>query len=285
MSIINADDYRPSQGLKELNTFLTEENKEKEESQYKIVKEVATDRIFEKLKKKEDQYEAEAKSKEPQFEIRKKIKKAKHEAGDGKNSSRKKEKEEDNEEYSDDSNEESKSDTSVEELITEEMFQKALQATLQKEMEKKNKKPKKSKIKIKKNVSMSRRLNSKNKLQKSTVRKLNETFKQSSTNELGLSESKRNVSVVHDATKYKPLQPALPRSMVHPPNIADRIRAAKRLHMTRRDMTEQKIIKNIAMHNDPADIQNFEVLYISNKNEKFLPEGFMRNSSQAFPPL
>lgn len=85
---------------------------------------------------------------------------------------------------------------------------------------------------------------------------------------------------------YKPLCPALPKGLAQAPSIADRIRAAKRLHMTRRDMTEQKIIKNIMMHNDPADVQNFEVLYISSKNERFLPESFRReDSKQEFPPL
>ena len=72
---------------------------------------------------------------------------------------------------------------------------------------------------------------------------------------------------------------ALPRNLSSPPNIAERIRAAKRLHMTRREMTEQKIVKNIILHNDPSDIQNFEVLYISNKNNRFLEHQAYHQSS------
>lgn len=132
---------------------------------------------------------------------------------------------------------------------------------------------------------MTRRMNSKNRLNKSTVKKANESFRKEQSVNFNISDSLNNTSLNYDLLKYKPLQPALPSSMIAPPNIADRIRAAKRLHMTRRDMTEQKIIKNIAMHNNPADIQNFEVLYISNKNEKFLPDGFGHDSKQTFPPL
>ena len=68
--------------------------------------------------------------------------------------------------------------------------------------------------------------------------------------------------------KYKPLISALPHNMASPPTIAERIRAATRLHMTRRDITEQRIMRNILMHNDPRDLQNFEVLYITNKQKR-----------------
>jgi hypothetical protein len=132
---------------------------------------------------------------------------------------------------------------------------------------------------------MSKRLTSNNRNHKSNAKKVNETFKHDTSQDLGVSDSRANVSMNFDLMKYKPLGPALPSSMIAPPNIADRIRAAKRLHMTRRDMTEQRIIKNIAMHNNPSDIQNFEVLYISNKNDSYGPDAFANDSRQAFPPL
>ena len=78
----------------------------------------------------------------------------------------------------------------------------------------------------------------------------------------------------------------MPSSISQPPNIADRIRAAKKLHMTRRDMTEQRIVKNIIAHNNPSDVQNFEVLYISNKTDPFAPESLRnRDAMGQFPPL
>lgn len=86
--------------------------------------------------------------------------------------------------------------------------------------------------------------------------------------------------------KYKPLITALPQTMGSPPTIAERIRAAKKLHMTRRDMTEQKIIKNIIMHNDPSDLQNFEVLYISNKHDRLMEHNaYHQKSRNEFPIL
>lgn len=80
------------------------------------------------------------------------------------------------------------------------------------------------------------------------------------------------ISRVDSYKKFKPLISALPQNLTSPPTIAERIRAAKRLHMTRRDITEQKIIRNILMHNDPGDLQNFEVLYVANKQSRMLTE-------------
>mmetsp|Transcript_10821 Transcript_10821/g.9549 ORF Transcript_10821/g.9549 Transcript_10821/m.9549 type:complete len:192 (+) Transcript_10821:211-786(+) len=77
--------------------------------------------------------------------------------------------------------------------------------------------------------------------------------------------------------KYTPLISALPKNLPNAPTIAERIRAAKRLHMTRRDLTEQKIIRNILMHNDPGDIQNFEVLYVTNKQDRAKEDYKSRN--------
>jgi hypothetical protein len=91
---------------------------------------VATDKTFEKLKRKELEFESEVENKEPKFEFRKKRKQKRQVEGipDTSPISKKGQKSQFGEFDSDDS----KSDQSVEELITEEMFQKALQATLQK---------------------------------------------------------------------------------------------------------------------------------------------------------
>ena len=140
VSIIYAENYKPFYIIKEQDTFITEEDKETEDSP-KIVKEegrnlnhftnysIATDKVFEKLKRKEDQFEAEIKKKEPNFEFKKKRKpkKINQDIEDSKSSKDRIGAEKD---YED--SESSKSENSVEELITEEMFQKALQATLQK---------------------------------------------------------------------------------------------------------------------------------------------------------
>lgn len=91
---------------------------------------------------------------------------------------------------------------------------------------------------------------------------------------------------VENQKKFKPLISALPRTLESPPTIAERIRAAKKLHMTRRDMTEQKIIRNILMHNDPKDMQNFEVLYITNKQQKLLHDQiYQEGSRNEFPSI
>jgi hypothetical protein len=37
--------------------------------------------------------------------------------------------------------------------------------------------------------------------------------------------------------------------------------------MTRREITENRIIQNILLHNDPKDMQNFNDLYISTRND------------------
>jgi hypothetical protein len=91
------------------------------------------------------------------------------------------------------------------------------------------------------------------------------------TDQSSIHGSKSNTILVSRADsfkKYKPLISALPQNLPNPPTMAERIRAAKRLKMTRRDITEQRIIRNILMHNDPGDIQNFEVLYVSNKKNR-----------------
>jgi hypothetical protein len=80
--------------------------------------------------------------------------------------------------------------------------------------------------------------------------------------------------------KYKPLVPALPKTIGSPPTIADRIRAAKKLNMTRRDITEQRIIRNILLHNNPKDVHNFEVLYIANKQNSALENQLNREISR-----
>lgn len=142
------------------------------------------------------------------------------------------------------------------------------------------------KIKSKAGINKSIRLKSSNNT--TMIKKFKESSRKGGdSTRIGKQNSRRNFSMDYDdVTKYKPLCTALPSNMPVPPSIADRIRAAKRLHMTRRDMTEQKIIKNIVMHNDPADVQNFEVLYISNKNDPFVPESYRGNISRGeFPPL
>lgn len=88
--------------------------------------------------------------------------------------------------------------------------------------------------------------------------------------------------------KYKPVISALPKDIGNTPNIAERIRAAKRLHMTRRDITEQKIIRNIYMHNDPSDVQNFEVLYVTNKQNQLIHNKIYRETEKSrnqFPSI
>ena len=158
-----------------------------------------------------------------------------------------------------------KDDHSDEELITEEMFQKALKATLEQEAKNKAKSGRK-----KKSMRTNRKSSSKNRVfQQTGASLILNKYKNMKRKESGYDTSKvkKNFSMDYDnIEQFKPLCTALPMSMPQPPTIADRIRAAKRLHMTRRDMTEQKIIKNIMIHNDPSDMQNFEVLYVSNKN-------------------
>ena len=111
---------------------------------------------------------------------------------------------------------------------------------------------------------------------------------------------------------HKPLVSALPRNLPSPPTIAERIRAAKRQHMTRRDLTEQKIMRNVClknlqlqnpkkvipssayknmllkdqMHSNPNDLDNFEVLYISNKQLRAKEnEIYRENSRNNFPHI
>ena len=132
-------------------------------------------------------------------------------------------------------------------------------------MDKKNKKKNASKKMKKSRMNKSIRIKKNNK--SSLLMKIRDNSKKRDSTMID-SYSRRNVSMgVNDFKHLKPLCPALPPLIPAPSTIADRIRAAKRLHMTRRDMTEQKIVNNILTHNNPSDVQNFEVLYISNKNE------------------
>jgi len=81
-----------------------------------------------------------------------------------------------------------------------------------------------------------------------------------------------------DFKKYKPLISALPQTMGSPPTIAERIRAAKK--MTRRDLTEQRIIRNIYLHNNPQDVNNFGVLYVSNKQKSSFEQQLANEDSK-----
>lgn len=168
----------------------------------------------------------------------------------------------------------SKDGDSEEELITEEMFQRALAQT-KLELETTSKKKRKSRFRIKKkqNVHMHKRveLRDQNKIEipqesraNTSIANYSSVYQTSSNHALH--------SRLDTYKQYKPLVTAVPKPIVDPPTIAERIRAAKRLHMTRRDMTEAKIIKNITLHNDPSDINNFEVLYISNKYDRMMKD-------------
>ena len=190
----------------------------------------------------------------------------------------------------------SKVEESDEEFITEELFQKALQATLEQgilkiihnNLEMKKKKNKSFIGKRKKGLKGKIKSKYGKGKDKSLILKSNKgSARKGGGESVDKKKLKNNYSLNYDdMTQYKPLCPALPSNIPKPLNIADRIRAAKRLNMTRRDMTEQKIVKNIIAHNNPADMQNFEVLYISNKNDPFLPDSLRNNDSRdGFPPL
>lgn len=299
VSIILAEDYKPFHIIKEPNISIADEES-KEQELDKPALTVVTDELFEKLKAKEDQLIAETttkdyytgtkKKKKTKGQIPNTIDNFKTEGSPIKLSKRQSKMQRDE---SDDS----KSEGSEEELVTEEMFQKALEATIQRgkvlilihciEMEKKKRKKAKTKPKGKSKIKLTKRASGKGKSKRrDKTMRVGDSFRKEDRFVVSDSYMQSNVSMNYeDCKKYKPLCTALPGNLKAPPTIAERIRAAKRLHMTRRDMTEQKIIKNIMLHNDPADVQNFEVLYISTKNEKLLPEQLEEDSKQVFPPL
>jgi hypothetical protein len=275
-----ADDYKPFHIVKDSDIENVGKDNDSDRTSNAVPKSVVTDRVFEKLKIKEDQLNAEMTTRD--FYIRTRTKKKisrdysfeesklettrpatiNQSLGQG------------------DISRVSKGEESDEELITEELFQKALQAALENKSlaQKKKKKLKQKSKKSRLNKSLKPKKSEKSNILARIREKKN--IKESLVVE---SFSRRNISMIYsDKFKYKPLCPALPPNLPTPPTIADRIRAAKKLHMTRRDMTEQKIIKNIQMHNNPADLQNFEVLYISNRNDN-LADAFREDEKSELP--
>ncbi|CAI2378793.1 unnamed protein product [Moneuplotes crassus] len=271
VSIILASDYKPFTIIKESEDIYGVED-DSEDGPEEIIRTTVTDKTFEKFKIKDEHMSPDDDSEE--FKIMKKKKKNFEEEKFGDSF------------YDTSAIGANKScipnaEDSDEEYITEELFQKALQAALEQEKKKKKGKGKGKNIsgKKKKGAKLNRRGSkmSKKKDKPSVLDKYKKGKKSGDVEKFSLVDA--------SVTKYKPLCTALPSSFPQPMNIADRIREAKKMNMTRRDMTEQKIVKNIIAHNDPSDVQNFEVLYISTKNEPFLPDSFSRRDAGGqFPP-
>ncbi|CAI2378645.1 unnamed protein product [Moneuplotes crassus] len=272
VSIILATDYRPFTIIKDSEDSYGVDN-DSDESPTEAPKTTVTDRVFERLKLKDEQMTTEKDPDEFYIGTRKKRRSKgieEDKMGDSFYGG-----------FDPDQSAISKADDSDEEFITEELFQKALQAALEQEMRKKarGRKNKSFTGKRKKGTKLKGGHGKGSKGKEKSL--ILEKYKKNMTVNM-----ERIAMMDESVAKFKPLCTALPTSLPKLPNIAERIRAAKRLHMTRRDMTEQKIVKNIIAHNDPSDVQNFEVLYISNKNEPFLPEPFrQRDVGGQFPPI
>ena len=283
VSIIMAKDYKPFE-------FIPENPYEEEKDDFGLYPKKATvnDRTFERLKKREEELKAEAALSGKMFKKGKKKNKFDIDESfsfdDGHGHTidlrNKNVKFKGDGDLSDIS--QSKDNESEEELVTEEMFQKALAQT-KLEMEQKIKKKRKSRFRVrkKKQVHMHKRVELKEFSKKEVVQVSRaNTSLANYTSLQGSSSNQVLHSKLDSFKKYKPLVTAVPRPLVEPPTIAERIRAAKRLHMTRRDMTEQKIIKNILLHNDPQDVSNFEVLYISNKYDRMMQDQMYHDKAQ-----
>eukprot|EP00347_Sterkiella_histriomuscorum_P010595 403375671 len=89
--------------------------------------------------------------------------------------------------------------------------------------------------------------------------------------------------------KYKPGKvTALPPMMNHQASQMSLLRQLQnKTNMTRRDITEGKIISNILMHNDPREIQQYDDIFISTRNDQdifgnqsFIAKTLGQNSGQ-----